>query len=239
MILSGKYVKEAKEKIQVKNDLISKLEDQGIIQQLQKVVPFKVEDLELKVGYNFNFPDYRDTEKIGFGNITAVRANEEVQIKNVVTKDQNHNLNEDLLIIDVVKGKKVLTYVFEEGKLLLDNEIEYEGNFLDDAIDLEQINVEEHQDVVAQNFPFPFCLTGGYRHCGPGCGDGLSKGGGTPINLVDSCCRAHDRCWSTFGSGDACCDKNLVNCAKGNRSSAPVAADLIVSWFNGNAKKCK
>ena len=48
-------------------------------------------------------------------------------------------------------------------------------------------------DITTQGWPswLPFCLPGGYRHCGPGCGDGLAKGGGTPINPTDSCCRGH------------------------------------------------
>ncbi|TCT21139.1 hypothetical protein EDD68_111100 [Melghiribacillus thermohalophilus] len=51
-----------------------------------------------------------------------------------------------------------------------------------------------------------------YRHCGPGCGDYGSLGGGTPINNLDNCCRAHDRCWHIFGEGDKCCDKELADC---------------------------
>ncbi|WP_341302192.1 hypothetical protein MHB44_07400 [Lysinibacillus sp. FSL H8-0500] len=239
MILSGKYVKEEKEKLQVKKGFISKLESQGVIQQLQKIVPFKTEDLELKIAYDFTVPDYRDNGEIDFGNITAVRANEEVQIKNILIKDQNHNKKGESLIIDIVNGENVITYVFEEGKLRLNSKIKFEGNFLDATIDLEQADNDQYQGVVAKDFPFPFCLAGGYKHCGPGCGDGLSKGGGTPINSIDACCRAHDRCWSAFGNGDACCDKALVDCTQANRWDGPVATDLIYHYFGPNAMKCR
>ncbi|QOR83956.1 hypothetical protein QT235_16510 [Geobacillus stearothermophilus] len=29
---------------------------------------------------------------------------------------------------------------------------------------------------------------------------------GTPINALDRCCQAHDRCWANFGKGDDGCD---------------------------------
>lgn len=239
MILDGKYVKHEKEKLEIKDKLISRLENQGVIEQLQKLVPLSVEALELKVAYDFTVPDYRNNGEVDLGRIVAIRANERVQIKNVFVTDKDHNIKEELIMIDVVKGAQtVQTYILEEGKLVLDNEFEYIGNFLDDTIDLEQIDNEEYEGVLAKNFPFSFCLAGGYRHCGPGCGDGLARGGGTPINAIDSCCRGHDRCWANFGNGDACCDKILVDCAKANRSAGSVASDMIVLYFSGNAKKC-
>lgn len=51
-----------------------------------------------------------------------------------------------------------------------------------------------------------------YNHCGKGCGDGGFIGGGTPINKLDECCRAHDRCYDNFGFDDCGCDKEFEKC---------------------------
>ncbi|MFD5172765.1 hypothetical protein ACFVV6_29775 [Bacillus mycoides] len=83
----------------------------------------------------------------------------------------------------------------------------------------------------------PFCLDP-YKHCGPGCGDGMGKGGGTPINRLDSCCRSHDRCWSNFGAWDPCCDRDVVRCAQQNWSVDPVTAAAVQAAFLYNSKKC-
>lgn len=79
-----------------------------------------------------------------------------------------------------------------------------------------------------------------YRHCGPGCGDGKSSkhGGGTPINGIDTCCRAHDRCYGNFGYGDYCCDKQLVNCIALHKWDDITAYNYIKSYFGPRAKKC-
>lgn len=53
-----------------------------------------------------------------------------------------------------------------------------------------------------------------YRHCGAKCGDNGDTGGGTPINDLDTCCRAHDRCYAAFGYDDCGCDQNLGVCAE-------------------------
>ncbi|MBE2922894.1 hypothetical protein HPJ93_14680 [Anoxybacillus flavithermus] len=101
--------------------------------------------------------------------------------------------------------------------------------------------MNRENDVEAEDFPFSFCLVecaGTYRHCGPGCGDGMSKGGGTPINAIDSCCRAHDRCYANFGWGDDCCDKELVDCVTRNKSVDYCAYIDIVAWFGGDADNC-
>ena len=79
----------------------------------------------------------------------------------------------------------------------------------------------------------PFCIAVGYKHCGPGCGDGLTYGGGTPFNALDSCCRAHDRCYKNFPNDKSCCDRYLADCASTINSTW---ADLIWAYFNGG--KC-
>ena len=79
-----------------------------------------------------------------------------------------------------------------------------------------------------------FCVQG-YNHCGPGCGDGLPKGGGAMVNATDSCCRSHDRCYKN-NLGVACCDKELVNCVSKHTT---LTAAGIRSYFGASAKRCK
>ncbi|WP_174616227.1 phospholipase [Virgibacillus ihumii] len=46
----------------------------------------------------------------------------------------------------------------------------------------------------------------GYRWCGPGC-----SGPGAPINDVDACCKAHDKCYRS--SRSKCrCDRAFLDC---------------------------
>jgi hypothetical protein len=72
----------------------------------------------------------------------------------------------------------------------------------------------------------------GYRHCGKGCGDNGPVGGGTPVDSYDSCCRAHDRCWATFGTNDCGCDCELESCAKKNWYEAPPALHTaLLAYF--------
>lgn len=71
-----------------------------------------------------------------------------------------------------------------------------------------------------------------YEHCGPGCGafsGSIAGSGGTPINGIDSCCRAHDRCWSVYGKGDNCCDKQIASCID------PYQDQDFYSWFQINS----
>lgn len=89
-------------------------------------------------------------------------------------------------------------------------------------------------DVIAEAW-YDGCLVFGdpetgyyfYRHCGAGCGDNGSTGGGTPINELDRCCRAHDRCWAAFGEDDCDCDQNLGECAE---TTTDPGWYLVATW---------
>ncbi|MBJ8073041.1 hypothetical protein [Bacillus mycoides] len=81
-----------------------------------------------------------------------------------------------------------------------------------------------------------FCLPF-YNHCGPGCGDGMQRGGAV-VNRLDSCCRTHDRCWANFGRWDACCDRDVCRCVQQNQSVDPAAATAIHATFYFNSLSC-
>lgn len=81
--------------------------------------------------------------------------------------------------------------------------------------------------------PADFCAPGGYQHCGKDCGYNGSRGGGAPINELDSCCIAHDRCWENIGAGDCTCDGYLNDCARKYRDRYWVVANAIIAYFKG------
>lgn len=56
--------------------------------------------------------------------------------------------------------------------------------------------------------PQRFCIFPGYKWCGPGC-----SGPGAPINDVDACCKAHDKCYQRFGPSCRC-DRAFLDCLR-------------------------
>lgn len=67
-----------------------------------------------------------------------------------------------------------------------------------------------------------------YKHCGAGCGDYGPNGGGTPVNSLDRCCQAHDRCWENFGKDDCECDRLLGICTN-NATDSP-GWESVATW---------
>lgn len=102
----------------------------------------------------------------------------------------------------------------------------------DEGFELQSTKLDE----VAEKW-VSFCVPG-YKHCGPGCGDNNSWGGGTPVNAIDSCCKAHDRCYSAFGYNDPCCDREVIRCTLANRGVDASIADAIVAAFISNSNRC-
>lgn len=127
-----------------------------------------------------------------------------------------------------------------EGKLQVVNEVDYKSsyfNFIDG--DFEEFSA----DKVGKQAWYEGCLVFGdsrtgkrytYKHCGAKCGDNGNSGGGTPINSLDTCCRAHDRCWEVFGKNDCECDKQLGICAE---KTVDPGWYMVATW--AYKKSCK
>lgn len=193
-----------------------------LAEEIKKHVPeFKISDLEVKLAYQadsltaldkiaqIELLDFRNEENTVAVNVLSFNLPDEdrvVYTARVETKEEDNNL----LGFEVV-GDKVIQKFAQDGEILEFGGIEALPN-----------NPEyvPGSNVKTQSLDWvdgKFCLDNEaagklYRHCGPGCGDGMSLGGGTPINSIDTCCRAHDRCWSVYGKGDKCCDKILASC---------------------------
>ncbi|MFC5557747.1 hypothetical protein ACFPN4_01210 [Ureibacillus thermophilus] len=163
-------------------------------------------------------------------------------IINLVSKDETINIlyNEIPIFQDYYFGKilqkgKIITFEFEQDEIIKEQ----------NETDLEKFQFTKEDIVVSDDeadrigtqawWTADGCLPGGYQHCGGNCGYGLDHGGGSPINSTDVCCIAHDRCYSVFGDGDNCCDKELVSCVSGHDTWAAVG---IRAFFGPQALFC-
>jgi hypothetical protein len=76
------------------------------------------------------------------------------------------------------------------------------------------------------------CIYG--RWCGPGC-----SGPGAPIDDVDACCQAHDRCYGTRGYSSCSCDRELLTCLAPKRDrSTPKGRAAWGIWTAFKALPC-
>lgn len=76
------------------------------------------------------------------------------------------------------------------------------------------------------------CIYG--RWCGPGC-----SGPGAPLDDVDACCQAHDRCYSARGYSSCSCDRALLSCLAPKRDlSTPKGRAAWGIWTTFRALPC-
>ncbi|MBM7713817.1 hypothetical protein JOC94_000787 [Bacillus thermophilus] len=124
------------------------------------------------------------------------------------------------------EGEKVFRQaVVEGGNVEIESEMQFDPEKFMFVNELKNPQGVEEQKVTPQAW-YEGCLvfynsgngkTYKYRYCGAKCsGKNFTQ---TPINALDKCCQAHDRCYKNFGKGDNGCDKNLQSCA--DRTSDP------------------
>ncbi|MFC5559575.1 hypothetical protein ACFPN4_10815 [Ureibacillus thermophilus] len=219
-ILDGRIISNSEEQNKMFQLLKETEEFKLLVAQLQEYQDFSVDDLEPVIAL--------ESDQLNFENKVT-------QVKAFTFKNKSKTVSLTYVRVDgsgisfeTVKGKVVKDNVYK-GFEIMQGEVrevfskEYKGeldqqpilhNFPDNP------DYKPGESVQGQALDWidgKFCLDDEdnnkeYNHCGPGCGDGMSLGGGTPINDIDKCCRAHDRCWKNFGKGDKCCDKTLASC---------------------------
>lgn len=148
--------------------------------------------------------------------------------KNLTTDEKRYRA---FFTVNEGEDKKIKMLTSEKGNLVNLNELPYKEEFFNFLAKEESTD----NNFVTSEAWYDGCLIFGdpstgyhyYRHCGSQCGDNGPTGGGTPINSLDSCCRAHDRCYSIFGNNDCGCDQELGQCAE--RTSDP-GWYLVGSW---------
>jgi hypothetical protein len=218
--LDGRIITEAKEQKELLASLKEKQDFVLIVQELQKYQDFNVDNLVVSVAL--------EGDQINFdGKLTNVKAvtfkNPEKTVSISYVKVDDFEQVHESFTGKVVQEQIYKGFKAKLGEVLPTFTKEYNGE-LETEPKLTDFpnnpNYSPGKTIEGQALDWidgKFCLENEdagktYRHCGPGCGDGMSLGGGTPINSIDSCCRAHDRCWHNFGEGDKCCDKELANC---------------------------
>lgn len=221
-ILDGKFLD--------KNDFVAPLafsaKDQKefmlLVEEIKKHIPgFKIVDLEVKLAYQAD--TLTAIEQVAQIELLDFRNEQNTVAVNVLT----FNLPDEVRVIYTARVETVAESNNYKGFEVVGDEViqkfSQDGEILGfDGVEALPNNPEyvPGNTVTTQALDWldgKFCLDNEsanklYKHCGPGCGDGMSLGGGTPINSIDSCCRAHDRCWKNFGNGDKCCDKTLASC---------------------------
>lgn len=211
-----------------------------LIANLKELQPFDDSKVEVKIAYQFKSIDtLSDSNKLYRSKFVELILDNQAEIRfdNVVRVGDKEV--EGLSGSVVHSNGQYLTSFIESlnGEFVQLEAVENKGQ-LDAKVEEELPNNPSYvhdEELVQPLGLFDVCMPGGYLHCGKGCGDYGPKGGGTPINPVDSCCRAHDRCWNTFGDWDCKCDRILIDCAKQYSSQYPAAYATIYSVFAYNA----
>lgn len=151
----------------------------------------------------------------------------------------------DTAIIDLIveeAGKpygKMITYDFEKEEFAITHSEEIQEDAESAWLDRETKGkaifeyIEEDAEVISTQGIFDFCLPGGYKWCGQGCG--YATGGGNLKNKIDGCCKIHDDCYRTYKT-NRCenCDRTLMGCVMyySNYVTDPAAAEAIWAVFN-------
>lgn len=150
--------------------------------------------------------------------------------KNVVmfyaeTSTKNKVLKTDLIVSFKTKTGLIKTEFVENGEVIYQEDDDV--GQLQKKLSEDLTQTKEKNEGIQPQAWYDGCYPT-FNHCGAGCGDFSSKGGGQPKNVYDSCCRAHDRCWHNFGKRDCECDCQLLSCTKRNWLYAPLALHTIV-----------
>lgn len=203
-----------------------------LVIKMQEKKAFSIDDLIIDKAYTFEAAVGQKEKGLVQFNSTII---------NLINKDKNvHILYNELPIYQdhyfgqvLQKGipDNIVTFTFEQGAVIAK---QFETNLHQFEFVEEDITIDNEVNLLAW-WTSDGCLPGGYQHCGGNCGYGSTHGGGAPINSTDTCCVAHDRCYSVFGYGDNCCDKELVSCVSGHTT---VAAAGIRAFFGPQALLC-
>ncbi|MED1107532.1 hypothetical protein [Bacillus paramycoides] len=196
-------------------------------------------DFHTKSGYAFDIKDAHTGKILAVETYVFVAEKAQIHVKSV----NNGEEVAEVIFGDALVSEKGIVENYEINnqqkveKINVREDVEGFGAIIPAALfdDENYKPLSSSSDIEEKDLPF--CLSP-YKHCGPGCGDFSNLGGGTPINRLDSCCKAHDTCWHNFGAWDPCCDKNVVRCAQQNWSVDPVTAAAIQAAFIYNSNKC-
>ncbi|MCC2251466.1 MAG: hypothetical protein ACQEWU_03030 [Bacillota bacterium] len=237
--LNGKYLS-GMELSQVKEKTLNKEKVKSLFDEFSKDLNVTYDDLKIQ-SYSYDF--------VGTGNEIFIANTTKLFIENKFNIVVTEGIYEGEKV-EVVLGDKVAKengevlfkeYGFVDNDVVITEETPYTNQLekeVQDAIAEDKLLPDQTSYVpgtaaekIQPKGLFDFCLPGGYKWCGKGCG--YQTGGGKPINGVDRCCRTHDNCYGAFKTNRCSkCDRPLIDCVlrqKGNN----VAKSAIYSYFYG------
>ncbi|WP_152657059.1 hypothetical protein [Oceanobacillus sp. CFH 90083] len=235
--LNGKYL-EGQELVEVKKRMLEKEKVKTLFNELSQGLDVTLNDLAVQ-SYAYDFA--------GTGNEIFIAKTTKLFIEDHLNIVVTEGVYDDSTI-EVVVGDKLAEeegevvfkeYEFIENEVVLVEETAYteqlqkeiaEAAAEDGLLPNEASYVPGETAVQIQpQGVFDFCLPGGYKWCGKGCG--YQTGGGTPANGVDRCCKTHDDCYRKNKSSRCSkCDRPLINCVKKQKGNN-IAKSSIYAFF--------
>lgn len=235
----------------MENSLVSATQEEmnnlSVIEELKGV--FQEESvnygkLNVVLGYHFN-TRHPSEESVKYTRYLLLQnSSKSAQIAFSVSEyiegEKEYSLVSHLINEEKDDGTKVLTQSILKEQQLVVEEVSLDIESYERKFEISEIIEDEHfipfeMPISATAWGGPdFCVIG-YEHCGPGCGIGLNRGGGTPVNGTDVCCRGHDACYANFGADDPCCDNEFLICLQSESSATAVGAR---AYFSSNASNC-
>lgn len=208
------------------NQFINITNPDAFISKVKEMPDFKLIVSELMAdkkitSENFVLEKARKLENSEFNisYLTLVQNN----IKIVFTDDGTKNK----FIVRIIENNDgvEMAYLYEilDDILILTHKTQYK-HLLDDLKELDEKTIPEtfNKDEVKANVP---CIHGNW--CGPGC-----SGPDSPVDAVDSCCKAHDLCYDSLGYSSCSCDRRLKKCLKPYVASGSEWAIAVTTAFN-------
>ncbi|WP_238655559.1 hypothetical protein [Paenibacillus piscarius] len=240
--MNGAFIKGEK-KLELTEYVKKHPEYQLLVTTLQEVSPFDSNNVEIKLAYQFD--QFVEEDKVVTAEFIIFSYNNgkaTIRYDAATSNKADHSFSflGKVSYVGDDSSNMIKIFTIKNGKVEQIHDKLNEGELSDHDIsslvdDPDYIPGELINHVFAEDFPFSVCMIDGlrfYRHCGPGCGDGLTFGGGEPINSLDYCCRAHDRCYTAFGYGACNCDNALLNCASLYENLYPASVAIINLAFN-------
>lgn len=195
---------------------------------------------------------FEDDKKGIFSRLHNLKLTEKTRLEIASLPEDSNEFIVKVFHVTESDDKKILHFVsYSDGKYLADLKEDFQDESLENPnlleLHNESISNDESSEVGVAWGSLP-CVqsgcctikepiyTGGapvipikYNWCGASCGSG------TPVNVVDTCCRSHDWCYDSFKSypSRCACDRNLRNCVDGTGYRA---ATLIRGAFSAKMK---
>ncbi|WP_025683865.1 hypothetical protein [Paenibacillus maysiensis] len=223
-------------------DFLSKLTNSPDYKKISKLIDteyskFSLENLKIKATFVSDL--YTTNKKLNVGKMIYFISEDKKLVFHAFGYNEIDSTEVTYSLgVDILEGNELKQLDVKKGSTHVTNS-PYDGVDLDVDVETPPFHDETYtpgetnSKITTAWDPTEFCAPGGYQHCGKNCGYNMARGGGAPINELDECCVAHDRCWENFGEGNCECDGILENCARRYRTKYYIIANAIIIYFDG------